>query len=78
MAHTETRTGASASKRHVFGSKGLATMMAAFDGWRRTLATRRALADLTPDQLNDIGYPDAHRPVLDIKAGLITNLVSMR
>nr|WP_292523584.1 DUF1127 domain-containing protein [Mesorhizobium sp.] len=53
-------------------------MIAAFRGWRRTVARRRALADLTPDQLNDIGHPEAPRPVLDIKAGLITNLMSMR
>nr|WP_244603051.1 DUF1127 domain-containing protein [Mesorhizobium delmotii] len=53
-------------------------MIAAFRGWRRTVARRRALADLTPDQLNDIGHPEAHRPALDIKAGLITNLMSMR
>ncbi|CAN7421378.1 DUF1127 domain-containing protein [Mesorhizobium sp. LjRoot246] len=80
MARTETRTGASASKRHLLGSvrKGVATMMAAFDKWWRTRARRRVLADLTPDQLNDIGHPEADRPVLDIKAGLITNLMSMR
>ncbi|WP_292408257.1 DUF1127 domain-containing protein [Mesorhizobium sp.] len=53
-------------------------MIAAFRGWRRAVARRRALADLTPGQLNDIGHPEAHRPVLDIKAGLITNLMSLR
>ncbi|RWK55745.1 MAG: DUF1127 domain-containing protein [Mesorhizobium sp.] len=80
MAHTETRTGRSTSKKRLFGSslKSAATMIAAFRGWRRTVARRRALADLTPDQLNDIGHPEAPRPVLDIKAGLITNLMSMR
>ncbi|RWD43288.1 MAG: hypothetical protein E5W49_16170 [Mesorhizobium sp.] len=36
-------------------------------------ATREA-----PDQLNDIAHPEAHRPAFDIKAGLITNLMSMR
>ncbi|TIU98627.1 MAG: DUF1127 domain-containing protein [Mesorhizobium sp.] len=80
MAHTETRTGRSASKKRLFGSsrKSVALMIAAFRGWRRTAAECRALADLTPDQLNDIGHPEARRPALDIKAGLITNLMSMR
>ncbi|RWM70648.1 MAG: DUF1127 domain-containing protein [Mesorhizobium sp.] len=80
MAHTETRTGRSASKKRLFGSsrKSIALIIAAFRGWRRTVARRRALADLTPDQLDDIGHPEAHRPALDIKAGLITNLMSMR
>ncbi|TIO10435.1 DUF1127 domain-containing protein [Mesorhizobium sp.] len=80
MADTEIRTGRSASKRHLFGSslKSVAIMIAAFREWRRIVARRRALADLTPDQLNDIGHPEAHRAVLTIKAGLITNLMSMR
>jgi uncharacterized protein YjiS (DUF1127 family) len=80
MADTQTHAHRSVSKRHLLGSslKSAATMIAASSGWRRTVARRRALADLTPDQLNDIGHPEAHRPVLDIKAGLITNLMSMR
>lgn len=80
MADTQTRAARSASKRHLPGSglKSAATMIAAFSGWRRNVARRRALADLTPNQLNDIGHPLAHRPVLDIKAGLITNLMAMR
>jgi uncharacterized protein YjiS (DUF1127 family) len=80
MAETETRTGRNVSKRHLFGfgRKSLAILIATFSGWRRTIARRRALADLTPDQLKDIGHPEAHRPVLEIKAGLITNLMSMR
>nr|WP_246786629.1 hypothetical protein [Rhizobium leguminosarum] len=50
------------------------------------------MADMTPDQLRDIGYPRddighprddighprANRPVLEIKAGLMTKLMSMR
>lgn len=57
---------------------GLATMIAAFRLRRRIRATRRAVADLTPDQLNDIGHPIAPQPMLDVKAGLMTNLMSMR
>jgi len=80
MAHTETRAGGSASKRQLFGSRlnSVATIVAALRKWRRTVARRRALADLTPDQLKDIGHPEANRPALEIKAGLITNLMSMR
>lgn len=80
MARTETRADRSASKRHLFGSsrKSVAIMIAAFRARRRTVAEGRALADFTPDQLNDIGHPEAHRPVLNIKAGLIANLMSMR
>nr|WP_245305285.1 hypothetical protein [Rhizobium leguminosarum] len=43
------------------------------------------MADLTSDQLRDIGYPrddighpQVNRPVLEIKAGLMTKLMSMR
>ncbi|MBB4229379.1 DUF1127 domain-containing protein [Rhizobium mongolense] len=80
MAHTDTRAGGSASKTQLFGStlKCAATIIAALQQWRRTIARRTALADLTPDQLRDIGHPEVNRPVLVIKAGLITNLMSMR
>jgi uncharacterized protein YjiS (DUF1127 family) len=40
--------------------------------------TRRALAELTSDQLDDVGYPPPNRPTLEIKAGTMTNLMSMR
>ncbi|WP_292672072.1 DUF1127 domain-containing protein [Mesorhizobium sp.] len=51
----------------------------AFRTWRENVARRRALADLTPDQLKDIGHPEAHEPVLDVvKAAQTTNLMSMR
>ncbi|MER9668838.1 DUF1127 domain-containing protein [Mesorhizobium sp. M0203] len=54
-------------------------MIAAFTRWRRTVARRRALADLTTDQLKDIGHSEVHQPALDAaKAVLITNLMSMR
>ncbi|WP_352909349.1 DUF1127 domain-containing protein [Mesorhizobium sp. M0923] len=54
-------------------------MIAAFTRWRRTAARRRALADLTIDQLKDIGHLEVHQPALDaVKAVLITNLISMR
>ncbi|WP_376704557.1 DUF1127 domain-containing protein [Mesorhizobium sp. ISC25] len=80
MAHTETRAARSMSKRLLGSSlKGAAMMIAAFTGWRRTIARRRALADLTTDQLNDIGHSESHQPALDAAtAVLITNLMSMR
>lgn len=43
-----------------------------------TVARRRALSDLTPEQLKDMGNQEAHRSKLEIKAGLITNLMSMK
>ncbi|QIO51223.1 DUF1127 domain-containing protein [Rhizobium leguminosarum bv. trifolii] len=87
MAHTETHAGISAPERQVFGSgqNSVATIVAALRAWRRAVVRRKALAELTPDQLRDIGYPRDdishprdNRPVLEIKAGLMTKLMSMR
>ena len=58
--------------------KTAATAVAALDTWQQTASTRRAIADLTPDQLRDFGYSEAVAPKLEVKAGLITNLMSMR
>ena len=79
MARTQTRADNRPSNRLLGAALGsIAAMVAAFMAWRRTIAARRALADLTPDQLRDIGHPEAPRPTLTIKAGLVTNLMSMR
>lgn len=80
MAHTATRAARSMSKRLLGSSlKGAVMMSAAFTGWRRTVARRRALADLTAEQLKDIGHSEVHQPALDAAtAVLITNLMSMR
>ncbi|MBY5560034.1 DUF1127 domain-containing protein [Rhizobium leguminosarum] len=80
MAHTETHAGISAPERQLFGSRpnSVATIAAALRAWRRAVARRKALAELTPDQLRDIGHPQDNRPVLEIKAGLMTKLMSMR
>ena len=83
MAHTETHA-ASAPIQQVSESRVnsitilTAALAAAVRQWRRAAARRRVLADLTPDQLRDIGQPEINRPTLEIKAGLITNLMSMR
>ncbi|ANK90774.1 MULTISPECIES: DUF1127 domain-containing protein [Rhizobium] len=79
MAHTETQTIVSAPTRRMAGLMNVITiLLAALRTWQRAVASRRQLAELTPYQLRDIGHPEANRPVLDIKAGLITNLMSMR
>ncbi|MBY5333272.1 DUF1127 domain-containing protein [Rhizobium leguminosarum] len=87
MAHTETHAGISAPERQVFGfgPNSLATVVTALRAWRRAVVRRKALTELTPDQLRDIGYPrddighpQDNRPVLEIKAGLMTELMSMR
>lgn len=80
MAHTETRAENRAWNQRLLGvaRKSMATIVAAFTKWQRTAATRTAIADLTPDQLKDIGYREVPRPTLNVKAGLITNLMSMR
>jgi hypothetical protein len=80
MAHMETRAGRRASKGRLLQLElnGIATMIAAFRRWRRTVAGRRALADLTPDQLKDIGHPEVSVSTLNANAGLFTKLMSMR
>ncbi|WP_064706606.1 DUF1127 domain-containing protein [Rhizobium bangladeshense] len=79
MAHTETQTIVSAPTSQVPGPMNIiATSVAGLQAWRRAVVGRQRLAELTPDQLRDIGHTEANRPVLQIKAGLITNLMSMR
>ena len=79
MAHAETH-GRRASERRWFGSTltSMATTIAAVREWQRSVARRRAIADLTSDQLKDVGLSGVSKPTLEIKAGLITNLMSMR
>ncbi|HTV70714.1 MAG TPA: DUF1127 domain-containing protein [Rhizobiaceae bacterium] len=67
MPHPETGV-----VRHV--SSVLNTMIATVEAWQR----RRAVADLTPHQLRDIGRAETPAPVLEVKPGLITNLMSMK
>ena len=80
MAHTETRAANRASYQQLLGAALRTTeaRILAIRGWRQTAAKRRAMADLTTDQLKDIGYSEAPRPKLVVRAGLITNLMSMR
>jgi uncharacterized protein YjiS (DUF1127 family) len=60
------------------GLASITTTIAAVRKWQRATATRSALADLTADQLRDVGLPQPSRPELVVKAGLVTNLMSMR
>jgi uncharacterized protein YjiS (DUF1127 family) len=80
MAQIETHTGIRAPEKQVSGSRSnpVAAMVAALRAWQSAGARRKALADLTPDQLRDIGYSEANRPILEVKAGLMTTLMSMR
>lgn len=52
--------------------------MAAFRNWQRAASNRRAISDLPADRLRDIGQTEAPAPVIEVKAGLITTLMSMR
>jgi hypothetical protein len=58
--------------------KTTATAIAALRAWQQTVSRRRAIANLTADQLRDIGHAEPPVPVLEVKAGLITNLISAR
>jgi len=82
MAHTETRICRNPRKDRFLGflQESTATVIAAFRMWRRTAARHREIEGLTLDQLRDIGHPriGTPTPTLDVKAGLITNLMSMR
>jgi hypothetical protein len=80
MARTETRVGRHSSRVRLLElvPKTTATAIAVLKGWERTVSRRRAIADLTPDRLRDIGHAEACAPVFEVKAGLITNLTSMR
>lgn len=80
MAHTEAhaKTGASRHPLPGMASNSMAAAVAAFVAWRRTIAGRRALADLTPHELRDIGCPELSAPKVVVRVGLMTDLMSMR
>lgn len=46
--------------------------------WVRKVRTRRAIAELTPEQLMDIGQASEPKPIIRIQPGLMTRLMSMR
>lgn len=58
--------------------KGAVSIIKAAKARWQAAATRRAVRELTRDQLDDIGYQTPDRPTLEIRAGTMTNLMSMR
>ncbi|WEX86776.1 hypothetical protein PZN02_003106 [Sinorhizobium garamanticum] len=59
----------------------LAFAAAEFAKRRRHAQTLKALESLSPDELQDIGYPTGAlgaKPAIEVKAGLVANLMSMR
>jgi hypothetical protein len=80
MPHTETRIRHHPSRERLLGFalKASATAMAALITWQRAVSRRWAIADLPPEQLKDIGHAEPPAPVLEVKAGLITTLKSLR
>ena len=79
MAHGEIRSDYRASKLLLgYNLKSMGAIIAALRRRRRTATRRRAIADLAPEQLKDIGYAEAPRPLLEVEAGLITDLMEWR
>jgi hypothetical protein len=80
MPHTETRIRLHVSRARLSGYalKTAATAVVILKTWQRAILRRRAIADLPPEQLEDIGHAGPPAPVLEVKAGLITILKSLR
>jgi uncharacterized protein YjiS (DUF1127 family) len=79
MAHTKTGEQQTSNARPLWPIlHSIAALIAAARAKWQARATRRAIAELSADQLADIGWPEARRPVLDVKAGLIAHLMSMQ
>jgi hypothetical protein len=61
---------------------GLSSMakvtLASVARWRRTIATERAIADLSSEQLRDAGCPEVPRQVIIVEARLMATLMAMR
>jgi uncharacterized protein YjiS (DUF1127 family) len=55
-----------------------AQVKAALTEWRQMRKRRRALSDLTQDQLRDVGVDEIPRAVLIAEARLMADLISMR
>lgn len=80
MPHMENLAGYRSSAANVFASvlEKVARAATAARLRRNAAATRRLLRNLTPEQLDDIGYPEPSLPRIEVRAGLIANLMSMR
>ncbi|MBZ9792913.1 hypothetical protein K9B32_22860 [Rhizobium sp. 3T7] len=78
MAHSETYAVIGGPEKRLLEPYISVGIIAFLRRWRRSVARRKALADLTIDQLRDIGHPDADRPRFEIDARLAAKLMSMR
>jgi hypothetical protein len=52
--------------------------LASVDRRRRMIATNRAIANLSSEQLRDAGFPEVPRPVIIVEARLMATLMAMR
>jgi len=79
MAQIATRIGHQPSRPLLTGLGSMAKMtLASVARWRRTIATNRAIADLSFEQLRDAGCPEVARPVIIVEARLMATLMAMR
>ena len=79
MTHTEIRANRQVPGTSISGWKlGFSPIMEVIKEWRQAAARRRTLSQLTCDQLDDIGHQRPNLPTLEVKAGLIIDLMSMR
>lgn len=76
MPRAETRVDHS-SRVRLLGLVLKATNVA-LKAWQLAVSRRRAVADLPPERLRDIGHAEAPAAVLEVKPGLVANLMSMR
>ncbi len=60
----------------------MTTLIARFAAWRLRARSRKAVAGLSPEQLADVAIDASTvlppRPVLEVEAGLMAKLMSMR
>ncbi|MDK1492314.1 hypothetical protein QN219_19970 [Sinorhizobium sp. 7-81] len=83
MATTEFHSGHAAHASDIVHAltERLENIAAAIATWHRHTQTLKAIESLNRDELKDIGYPaDARdpKPVIEIKTGQMTTLMSMR
>ncbi|OCP15096.1 DUF1127 domain-containing protein [Ensifer sp. LC163] len=80
MAHFQSSAGFGSRSFSKTLDEYLASTLAKLNAWRRDTAQRRAMAELSDDTLRDVGHaPDiAPKPVIEVEAGLMSKLMSMR
>jgi uncharacterized protein YjiS (DUF1127 family) len=80
MVNTETQGANLASSRPAtkFKSTFLSAAVSHFKKLRRAVRARKAITNMSAEQLRDIGLEQAPMPSIEVPAGLIPNLMSMR